>query len=43
MNLETVHVRHLWLAMVTSLDIRSNGYLIDKNEKIVYGSEIRTN
>ena len=33
MNLETVHVRHLWLGMLTSLDIRRSGYLIDKNEK----------
>ena len=36
MNLETVHVRHLWLGMLTSLNIRRNGYLIDKKQNILY-------
>ena len=41
MNFVTVHVRHLWLEMLTSLDIGRNGYLIDKNENIVHRNEIR--
>ena len=36
MNLETVHVRHLWLGMLTNLYIKRNGYLIDKKRKILY-------
>ena len=36
MNFETVHVSHLWIGMLTSLDIRRNGYLIDKKRKILY-------
>ena len=33
---QAVHVRLLWLGMLTSLDIRRNGYLIDKKRKVLY-------
>ena len=32
---QTVHVRHLWLGMLTSLDIRQIDYPIDKKLKIL--------
>ena len=41
LSAQTVHVRNLWLGMLTSLDIRRNGYLIDKKQNIVHRDKIR--